>query len=129
MKNAGGVGMILVNITPGTLDADLHSVPTVHLDDKAAPAVKAYVGGTAEPDRDDQRRYARSASTPRRWPAPPAVARPRPATATCSSRTSWRRAPTSLAATTAFSAAGGEYALHERHVDGHPAHRRYRGAC
>lgn len=49
VKNAGGVGTILVNITPGTLDADLHSVPTVHLDHVAAPEIKAYVSGTANP--------------------------------------------------------------------------------
>lgn len=30
---AGGIGMILVNRTPGSVDTDLHSVPTVHLDD------------------------------------------------------------------------------------------------
>jgi hypothetical protein len=49
VKTAGGVGTILVNITPGTLDADLHSVPTVHLDHLAAPEIKAYVSGTANP--------------------------------------------------------------------------------
>ncbi|WP_344219922.1 S8 family serine peptidase [Kribbella sancticallisti] len=49
VKNAGGIGTILVNITPGTLDADLHSVPTVHLDHVAAPEIKAYVSGTANP--------------------------------------------------------------------------------
>ncbi|HZX03617.1 S8 family serine peptidase, partial [Kribbella sp.] len=49
VKNAGGIGMILLNITPGTLDADLHAVPTVHLDDTKAAEIKAYVGGTANP--------------------------------------------------------------------------------
>ncbi|WP_081747481.1 S8 family serine peptidase [Arthrobacter sp. Br18] len=29
---ADGVGMVLVNLTPGSLDLDLHSVPTVHID-------------------------------------------------------------------------------------------------
>ena len=50
VKQAGGVGMVLVNITPGSLDSDFHAVPSVHLDHVAAPAVKAYVatsGATA----------------------------------------------------------------------------------
>ena len=33
VEAAGGVGMILANPTPNSLDADLHSVPTVHVDD------------------------------------------------------------------------------------------------
>jgi subtilisin family serine protease len=49
VKNAGGIGLILVNPTPNTLDSDLHSVPTVHLSDVAGPEVKAYVGKTASP--------------------------------------------------------------------------------
>ena len=32
VEEAGGVGMILVNSTPDSLDADVHRVPTVHLD-------------------------------------------------------------------------------------------------
>ncbi len=55
VKNAGGVGMILVNPTASTLDSDLHSVPSVHLDDVADPEVKAYVAGTAQPDRPRSR--------------------------------------------------------------------------
>jgi hypothetical protein len=42
---AGGVGMILVNVTPGTLNADFHSVPTVHLQDTDRAAVKTYAAG------------------------------------------------------------------------------------
>jgi len=41
---AGGVGTILVNVTPGSLNADLHFVPTIHLDDTVHDAVKAYAG-------------------------------------------------------------------------------------
>ncbi|CAN7204210.1 S8 family serine peptidase [Arthrobacter sp. LjRoot14] len=41
VAQAGGVGMVLVNLTPNSLDVDLHSVPTVHLDD---PAIKEAVG-------------------------------------------------------------------------------------
>ncbi len=31
VREAGGVGMILVNVTPNSLNADFHYVPTVHL--------------------------------------------------------------------------------------------------
>lgn len=50
VKNAGGIGMVLVNPAPSTLDTDLHSVPTVHLDHVNGPPVKAYAataGATA----------------------------------------------------------------------------------
>ena len=43
VKRAGGVGMVLVNLTPGSLDADLHSVPTVHMGD---PKIKDLVAAT-----------------------------------------------------------------------------------
>jgi len=49
-KGAGGVGMILVNVTPNTVNADFHFVPTVHVADTARAALKAYaatVGATA----------------------------------------------------------------------------------
>ena len=44
VKRAGGVGMVLVNVLPGSLDTDMHSVPTVHVGD---PAVKEAVAATA----------------------------------------------------------------------------------
>jgi subtilisin family serine protease len=47
---AGGVGMILGNPTPNSLNADLHFVPTVHISDVDLVAVRAYaatVGATA----------------------------------------------------------------------------------
>ena len=47
---AGGAGMVLVNVTPKTLNADFHFVPTVHLADTARAALKAYAataGATA----------------------------------------------------------------------------------
>ena len=51
VMEAGGVGMILVNTAAGqTLNADFHSVPTVHLQDTDRAAVKAYAaddGATA----------------------------------------------------------------------------------
>jgi hypothetical protein len=48
VKDAGGVGMVLVNITPGTLNPDLHSVPTVHVDHIVGPKIKAYVASTSK---------------------------------------------------------------------------------
>jgi len=51
VKDAGGVGMLLVNVTPGSLNADFHFVPTVHLSDTVRVAVKAYAanaGATAK---------------------------------------------------------------------------------
>lgn len=50
VKNAGGVGMILVNPTPNSINADFHFVPTVHLQNTDRDAVKDYAataGATA----------------------------------------------------------------------------------
>jgi subtilisin family serine protease len=110
VKNAGGVGMILLNITPGTLDADLHSIPTVHLDDKATPAVKAYVSGTANPTATI------GPGTPVRVNAPKVASSssrgPSPAGNGDLLKPDIMAPGTNvLAATTAFSAAGGEYAF------------------
>ncbi|MGW1345536.1 S8 family serine peptidase [Kribbella sp. NPDC002412] len=110
VKNAGGVGMILLNITPGTLDSDLHSVPTVHLDDKAAPEVKAYVGGTANPTATI------SAGTPVRVTAPKVASSSSRGPSLAGNGDLLKpdvMAPGTnvLAAASAFSAAGGEYAF------------------
>lgn len=43
VKQAGGKGMVLANTSPSSLDADLHMVPTVHVDHVAGAAIKAYV--------------------------------------------------------------------------------------
>jgi len=48
VQEAGGVGMILTNVTPNSLNADLHFVPTVHLADTDRAAILAY-GATAAP--------------------------------------------------------------------------------
>jgi len=45
VRDAGGVGMILVNVTPNSLNADFHFVPTVHLADTDRGAIKVYAGG------------------------------------------------------------------------------------
>ena len=50
VAEAGGVGMILVNTSASSINADLHFVPTVHLHDTDRAAVKAYAataGATA----------------------------------------------------------------------------------
>ena len=50
VRDAGGVGMILVNVTPASVNADFHFVPTVHLPDTNRAAIKAYAataGATA----------------------------------------------------------------------------------
>ncbi|MEU4393049.1 S8 family serine peptidase [Kribbella sp. NPDC023855] len=110
VKNAGGIGMILVNPTASTLDSDLHSVPSVHLDHVANPEIKAYVSGTANPTaqiaaaKTVRVNAPKVASTSSRGPSPagngdllkPDIMAP---------------GTNVLAATSAFSAAGGEYAF------------------
>jgi subtilisin family serine protease len=49
VRNAGGLGMILTNVTANTVDADLHAVPTVHLQNTERAAIYGYVSGTANP--------------------------------------------------------------------------------
>ena len=41
VKEAGGIGMVMVNTSPNSVNADLHFVPSIHLDDTAAVAVHA----------------------------------------------------------------------------------------
>lgn len=50
VKRVGGIGMVLLNVTPGSIDTDFHSVPTVHLSDVYHDAVVHYAatpGATA----------------------------------------------------------------------------------
>jgi len=42
VRRADGVGMVLVNTGPGTRNADLHSVPTVHLDARDGRVVRRW---------------------------------------------------------------------------------------
>ena len=110
VKNAGGVGLILVNPTASSLDSDLHSVPTVHLDHVAGPEVKAYVESTTSPTAQIGAAQTVRVNAPK--------------VATTSSRGPSLAgngdllkpdimAPGTnvLAATSAFSAAGGQYAF------------------
>lgn len=43
VHRAGGAGVILVNISEGSLDADFHEVPTIHVSDEDAPKVYGYL--------------------------------------------------------------------------------------
>ena len=50
VKRAGGIGMVLANPTENSLDGDLHTVPTVHVNPPASAAIKTYAataGATA----------------------------------------------------------------------------------
>ncbi|MCW2803949.1 MAG: putative family peptidase [Propionibacteriaceae bacterium] len=44
VKRAGGLGMVLANLAHNTLDGDVHTVPTVHLNPPASLTVKSYAG-------------------------------------------------------------------------------------
>jgi subtilisin family serine protease len=46
VRDAGGIGMVLVNTSPNSINADFHYVPTVHLADTDRAAVKAYAGSS-----------------------------------------------------------------------------------
>lgn len=46
VKNAGGAGVVIYNVAAGaSLNADLHSLPTVHVDNVAGGAIAAYAAG------------------------------------------------------------------------------------
>ncbi|MFC5379236.1 S8 family serine peptidase [Aquipuribacter nitratireducens] len=47
VAQAGGVGTVLANVAPSSLDPDFHSVPTVHVDEVAGAEIKDYVGSVA----------------------------------------------------------------------------------
>ncbi|MEV6526006.1 S8 family peptidase [Longispora sp. NPDC051575] len=47
VKDAGGVGMLLLNTSANSLNADFHFVPTIHLDNVAGAAVRAYLAGAS----------------------------------------------------------------------------------
>ncbi len=48
VDQSGGAAMVLVNTGPGSVDADLHHVPTVHVDQAAGRVVKAYVAQSGD---------------------------------------------------------------------------------
>ncbi len=43
VKRAGGVGMVLANTSPNSLNGDYHPVPSVHVTDVDGTAIKAYI--------------------------------------------------------------------------------------
>jgi subtilisin family serine protease len=43
VKRAGGKAMVLANASEGSLDADFHSVPTIHIQDTETPKVLSYI--------------------------------------------------------------------------------------
>ena len=43
VKRAGGVGIVMTNTGPNSLNGDYHPVPAVHVDDTARTAIKAYI--------------------------------------------------------------------------------------
>jgi subtilisin family serine protease len=43
VQQAGGVGMILMNVTPNSLNADFHVVPSIHISDVDRTTVLAYI--------------------------------------------------------------------------------------
>ena len=61
---AGGVGMILVNTSPNSLNADLHFVPTVHLPDTDRAGVKAYAATAGATARINQSTLIYNAPAP-----------------------------------------------------------------
>lgn len=48
VQDAGGLGMILVNVTPDSLEADFHDVPTVHIDAADREALLADVASSPD---------------------------------------------------------------------------------
>lgn len=49
VEQAGGVGMVQLNVTESSLDADIHAVPSVHLSHTYRDAVRAYVRTAENP--------------------------------------------------------------------------------
>ncbi len=49
VKRAGGVGMILVNPSPNSLDADFHVVPTIHISDTQGSRLFRYLDRASRP--------------------------------------------------------------------------------
>ena len=43
VKRAGGVGMVLANVSPNSINGDFHAVPSVHVVQADGDAIKAYI--------------------------------------------------------------------------------------
>jgi len=70
VEAAGGVAMVLANVTPGSLNGDLHAVPSVHVDEVAGAEIKDYVATEAAPTGE----ILAGVSTGTTTPPPPAIA-------------------------------------------------------
>jgi len=49
VMEAGGIGMILGNVAPSSINADLHYVPTVHVDENARALIYDYIETATNP--------------------------------------------------------------------------------
>ncbi|HEX6238006.1 MAG TPA: S8 family peptidase, partial [Acidimicrobiales bacterium] len=65
---AGGVGMVLANVEPGSLDADFHSVPTVHVAKRDAVVLFRYLQRAGSRARAALRLGDRTGKAPRPVP-------------------------------------------------------------
>ena len=63
VKDAGGVGMIMYNPTPNSLNADFQPVPTIHVGTADGAAIKAYAAHGGR-DRVDDRGRAQEGPAP-----------------------------------------------------------------
>ena len=91
---AGGVGMILVNVAVNSINADFHFVPTVHLQHGRSSGQGLRRDGRCH--RDDQPVHLTYSDPAPFTAASRRAARSSRVAATCSSRTSSRQARTSL---------------------------------
>ncbi len=64
VSEAGGVGAVLANVTPASLNADFHSVPTVHVADTDRAALKAYAATSSPTAKINQSTITFSAPAP-----------------------------------------------------------------
>ncbi len=127
VKNAGGVGMVLYNPTPNTLNADYHLVPSVHINEVAGAAVKAYAATAAPTAAISAPTVGRIQAPDGRHvlvPRPGRVQRRRPAQARHHGARRGRRRR-HRAAEPLRQPVGHQ----QRHLDGQPAHRRRRRAA
>ncbi len=68
VADAGGVGMVLANVEPGSLDPDFHSVPTVHVAKRDAVVLFAYLERAGDRARAAIRLGDRTGRRPRALP-------------------------------------------------------------
>ena len=83
VKNAGGIGMVLIDPSPNSQTADFHSVPSIHLNNVSGAAVKAYIASAGTGATAAIRRSTPPPSRLRPWVASRRSGRPWPGAATC----------------------------------------------